>query len=87
MGKKLVYATTSGAPDRILGLGELAAAGAFSALPQALVAAPVERVKVVLQVSVHDPGLCSILAPQAGVKGEVTKLILLVFIYLCNSSD
>ncbi|KAK9897965.1 mitochondrial carrier [Cystobasidium minutum MCA 4210] len=55
MGKKLVYATTSGAPDRILGLGELAAAGAFSALPQALVAAPVERVKVVLQVSRPTP--------------------------------
>ena len=51
MGKKLVYASTSGSPDRILGLGELAAAGAFSALPMALVAAPVERVKVVLQVS------------------------------------
>lgn len=50
MGKKLVYATTSGSPDRILGIGELAAAGAFSALPMALVAAPVERVKVVLQV-------------------------------------
>lgn len=50
MGKKLVYASTSGSPDRILGLGELAAAGAFSALPMALVAAPVERVKVVLQV-------------------------------------
>lgn len=54
MGKKLVYASTSGSPDRILGLGELAAAGAFSALPMALVAAPVERVKVVLQVrSIH----------------------------------
>lgn len=50
MGKKLVYATSSGPSDRILGLGELAAAGAFSALPMALVAAPVERVKVVLQV-------------------------------------
>lgn len=51
MGKKLVYALTSGSPDRVLGLSELAAAGAFSAIPQAFVAAPVERVKVVLQVS------------------------------------
>ena len=50
MGKKLVYANTSGSPDRLLGLGELATAGAFSAIPQAFVAAPVERVKVVLQV-------------------------------------
>lgn len=55
MGKKLVYATTSGAPDRILGIGELAAAGAFSALPMALVAAPVERVKVVLQIDGQRP--------------------------------
>jgi hypothetical protein len=51
MGKNLVYAATSGSPDRLLGLGELAAAGAFSAVPMAFVAAPVERVKVLLQVS------------------------------------
>lgn len=51
MGKNLVYAATSGDKNRVLGLGELAAAGAFSAFPMALVAAPVERVKVVLQVS------------------------------------
>lgn len=53
MGKNLVYAATSGDKNRVLGLGELAAAGAFSAFPMALVAAPVERVKVVLQVRSH----------------------------------
>lgn len=59
MGKKVVYATTSGSPDRVLGLGELAVAGALSALPMAAVAAPVERVKVVLQVG----SVVSILSP------------------------
>lgn len=55
MGKKLVYAATS-KPDTVpLSITELAIAGAFSAIPMAFVAAPVERVKVVLQVSQPPP--------------------------------
>lgn len=51
MGKKLVYAATPQRKSSILSYGELAAAGFFSAVPTTLVAAPVERVKVLLQVS------------------------------------
>jgi len=50
MGKKLVYAMTPNRPSSVLSYGELAAAGFFSAIPTTLVAAPVERVKVLLQV-------------------------------------
>lgn len=51
MGKKLVLSTRS--PERKndpLSYGELAAAGFFSAVPTTFVAAPVERVKVLLQM-------------------------------------
>jgi len=51
MGKKLVYAATPDRKSSILSYTELAAAGFFSAVPTTLVAAPVERVKVLLQVS------------------------------------
>ena len=51
MGKKLVYAATPQRKSSILNYTELAAAGFFSAVPTTLVAAPVERVKVLLQVS------------------------------------
>jgi len=50
LGKKIVYSAT---PDRVspkLSTGELAFAGFFSAVPTTLVAAPAERIKVVLQV-------------------------------------
>jgi solute carrier family 25 (mitochondrial carnitine/acylcarnitine transporter), member 20/29 len=50
LGKKIVYSVT---PDRVspkLSTGELAFAGFFSAVPTTLVAAPAERIKVVLQV-------------------------------------
>jgi len=50
MGKKLVYAVTPSRTSSVLSYGELAAAGFFSAIPTTLVAAPVERVKVLLQV-------------------------------------
>ena len=50
MGKKLVYAATPNRTSSVLSYGELAAAGFFSAIPTTLVAAPVERVKVLLQV-------------------------------------
>jgi len=50
LGKKIVYSVT---PDRAspgLSIPELAFAGFFSAVPTTLVAAPAERVKVLLQV-------------------------------------
>ncbi|GAA96952.1 hypothetical protein E5Q_03626 [Mixia osmundae IAM 14324] len=55
MGKKLVYSFTPDRSSPILSNGELAAAGFFSALPTTLVAAPVERVKVVLQTQGDNP--------------------------------
>jgi solute carrier family 25 carnitine/acylcarnitine transporter 20/29 len=50
LGKKGVYALTPNRTDQKLSIGELAAAGFFSAVPTTLVAAPAERIKVVLQV-------------------------------------
>lgn len=50
MGKKIVYAATGGDQNRVLSISELAVAGALSAVPMAYVAAPVERVKVLMQV-------------------------------------
>jgi solute carrier family 25 carnitine/acylcarnitine transporter 20/29 len=50
MGKRLVYAATPNRESPKLSIGELAAAGFISAIPATLVAAPAERVKVLLQV-------------------------------------
>ncbi|EJD51773.1 mitochondrial carrier [Auricularia subglabra TFB-10046 SS5] len=50
VGKKLVYAATPNRKSDELSVAELAGAGFFSAIPQTLVAAPVERAKVLLQV-------------------------------------
>lgn len=50
MGKKLIYAATPSRSDPTLSYAEFAFAGAFSALPTTLVAAPMERIKVLLQV-------------------------------------
>ncbi|ORX35077.1 putative carnitine/acyl carnitine carrier [Kockovaella imperatae] len=50
LGKRLVYAATPNRTDQHLSLSELAVAGFFSAVPATLVAAPAERVKVLLQV-------------------------------------
>lgn len=50
MGKKLVYSFTPQRDSPGLSYGEYAVAGAFSALPTTLVAAPMERIKVLLQV-------------------------------------
>lgn len=50
MGKRLVYAATPGRTSQALTVPELAAAGFVSAIPATLVAAPAERIKVLLQV-------------------------------------
>lgn len=56
MGKKLVYAATPSRENPALSNTELAVAGFVSAIPTTLVAAPVERIKVLLQVR---PFACS----------------------------
>ena len=50
MGKRIVYAVTPDRTNQALSISELAFAGAFSAIPATFVAAPAERVKVLLQV-------------------------------------
>jgi len=50
MGKKAIYAATPNRTTQSLSTTELAAAGFLSAVPTTLVAAPVERAKVLLQV-------------------------------------
>lgn len=50
LGKKIVYSLTPNRTSTQLTTSELAFAGFFSAVPTTLVAAPVERIKVVLQV-------------------------------------
>ena len=50
MGKKIVYSMTPDRTSKKLTYGELAFAGFFSAIPTTFVAAPVERVKVLLQM-------------------------------------
>ncbi|WWC90181.1 uncharacterized protein L201_005114 [Kwoniella dendrophila CBS 6074] len=51
LGKRLVYSFTPNRTSQNLSIGELAIAGGFSAIPATLVAAPAERVKVLLQVA------------------------------------
>lgn len=53
-GKKIVYKFTPDRTNPKLSYGELAFAGAFSAVPTTLVAGPAERVKVLLQVRRRD---------------------------------
>jgi len=56
LGKKIVYAATPNRTSTTLTTGELAFAGFFSAVPTTLVAAPAERIKVVLQVQGQGGG-------------------------------
>jgi solute carrier family 25 carnitine/acylcarnitine transporter 20/29 len=53
LGKKIVYAATPSRSSQQLSMAELASAGFFSAIPATLLAAPAERIKVVLQVWVR----------------------------------
>lgn len=57
MGKKIVYSMTPDRTSKSLTHAELAFAGFFSAVPTTFVAAPVERVKVLLQVCSSQPCL------------------------------
>jgi len=56
LGKKIVYAATPDRSSMQLTTGELAFAGFFSAVPTTLLAAPAERIKVVLQVQGQGGG-------------------------------
>lgn len=51
MSKVLIYKLTPNRTSKELSVGEYAAAGFLSAVPTTLVTAPVERAKVLLQVS------------------------------------
>jgi solute carrier family 25 carnitine/acylcarnitine transporter 20/29 len=70
LGKKIVYSLTPDRPSQQLTTGELAFAGFFSAIPTTLVAAPAERIKVVLQVQGQGQGGArQYSGPLAVVKG------------------
>ncbi|MBW0478197.1 hypothetical protein O181_017912 [Austropuccinia psidii MF-1] len=56
MGKNLVYSFTPNRSSKDLSYSQFALAGGFSALPTTLIAAPIERVKVLLQVDGQNPG-------------------------------
>jgi solute carrier family 25 carnitine/acylcarnitine transporter 20/29 len=51
LAKKLVLAATPNRENETLSVSELATAGFLSAIPATLITAPVERAKVLLQVS------------------------------------
>ncbi|KAL2200784.1 mitochondrial carrier domain-containing protein [Corynascus similis CBS 632.67] len=50
LGKSIVRATSTVAPDGSLSIAQTSAAGFFSAIPMTAITAPFERVKVILQV-------------------------------------
>lgn len=50
LGKSIVRATSTVAPDGSLSIAQISAAGFFSAIPMTAITAPFERVKVILQV-------------------------------------
>ncbi|CAH7686800.1 mitochondrial carnitine/acylcarnitine carrier protein [Phakopsora pachyrhizi] len=56
MGKKIIYSLTPSRTSKDLNYTEYAVAGAFSALPTTLIAAPIERIKVLLQVDGQSTG-------------------------------
>ncbi|EOO01171.1 putative mitochondrial carnitine carrier protein [Phaeoacremonium minimum UCRPA7] len=50
LGKQLVQGVSAPNPDGSLSIGQISAAGFFSAIPMTAITAPFERVKVILQV-------------------------------------
>ncbi|KAK9373570.1 mitochondrial carrier domain-containing protein [Lipomyces chichibuensis] len=50
LGKRIVSSVTPVAPSGDLSIAQISAAGFFSAIPMTLVAAPFERIKVLLQI-------------------------------------
>ncbi|KAG8897725.1 carnitine transporter, partial [Tulasnella sp. 403] len=68
LGKKLVYTATPERTSLQLNTAELAFAGFFSAVPTTLVAAPAERIKVVLQVQGQGGGT-NYKGPMDAVRG------------------
>jgi len=68
LGKKIVYAATPDRTSMQLTTAELAFAGFFSAVPTTLLAAPAERIKVVLQVQGQGGGT-NYSGPVAAIRG------------------
>lgn len=50
LGKRLVISSRGKSPDEPLTIAEISTAGFFSAIPTTLIAAPFERIKVVMQI-------------------------------------
>ncbi|KAK9329063.1 mitochondrial carrier domain-containing protein [Lipomyces starkeyi] len=50
LGKRIVGSVTPVAPSGDLSIGQISTAGFFSAIPMTLIAAPFERIKVLLQI-------------------------------------
>lgn len=50
LGKTIVRSASTASPDGPLSIGQVSAAGFFSAIPMTAITAPFERVKVILQV-------------------------------------
>ncbi|KAF8319187.1 mitochondrial carrier domain-containing protein [Cantharellus anzutake] len=69
LGKKIVYSLTPNRANTKLSTAELAFAGFFSAIPTTLVAAPAERIKVVLQVQGQGTAATAYNGPIAAVRG------------------
>jgi len=69
LGKKIVYAATPQRSSTQLSVGELAFAGFFSAIPATLLAAPAERIKVVLQVQGQGKGGTNYSGPIDAARG------------------
>jgi len=69
LGKKIVYAVTPQRQNTELSVGELAFAGFFSAIPATLIAAPAERIKVVLQVQGQGKGGTTYKGPADAIRG------------------
>ena len=61
LGKRIVSATTETGPNGALSISQISAAGFISAIPTTAVAAPFERIKVILQLQGQK-------APQAAAK-------------------
>ncbi|TID28339.1 hypothetical protein CANINC_002516 [Pichia inconspicua] len=55
LGKRLVLARRGKDPSEPLTISEISAAGFFSAIPTTLIAAPFERIKVVMQIDKGNP--------------------------------
>lgn len=59
LGKRLVIGSRGKSPDEPLTIAEISTAGFFSAIPTTLIAAPFERIKVVMQIDKEQSSFAS----------------------------